>query len=213
MLTEYFGDTWLHESIKPLLVTGFDTTNPRATAQEFHFSSVLAARNVHAENFRLRDIGRATSAATTFFPAASIEDYDGTPRRFADAGLTVNNPARDAYQQVKELFPRDRIVVFSFGTGAPRESQTIPADAGAARSVKRIISNMMEINSKKVHFSFNEPRSLAEGDGYVRVQCELPRDIDLDGVSAQDIHDLITAAETKRAEIGLIAEFLRAHRM
>ncbi len=125
----------------------------------------------------------------------------------------MNNPARDAYQQAKVLFPGERIVVFSFGTGKPRTSHPVTDGAGATRLVKQLIITAMAINSEKIHSSFANPRFLASSDGYVRVQCELPREIDLDGVSAPDIDDLIAAAETKRAEIGSIAEFLRAHKI
>ena len=138
LLETYFKDSQLHESTKPLVVTSIQTTNSQVAAQEFFFSSEDAKKN-HAENYLFRDIGRATSAATTYFPAAEINSYDTTPRRFIDAGPTINNPSRLAYTQAKKLYPDKKIVVFSFGTGRPNNMSTIPADVGMARSAKKLI--------------------------------------------------------------------------
>lgn len=209
LMEEYFGDSWLADSAKPLLVTAIDTTSEYTPAREFFFDSVAAKKGEHAENYRFRDIARATSAATTYFPAADILNYDSTPRRFVDAGLTLNNPAYYAYIRAKGLYPEDKIVVFSFGTGHALRSRTIPADAGTARSAKPLINNMMEMNSEQTHFRFAQPEVLREGDSYVRVQCELDREIDLDKISEENLAYLMDVAKSQSTEIKLIADFLR----
>lgn len=210
LLDEYFKEGWLNTSAKPLLVTSIQTTSSTAAAQEFFFSSIEANKpDKHGENYRFKDICRATSAATTYFPAARIESYDHTPRRFVDAGLTINNPARLAYEQAKKTFPNKKIIVFSFGTGRPKNLGTIPADSGEARSASPLISNMMDINSEQTHFWFSNSTFTASGDGYVRVQCELGKNIDLDDVSQSNLDYLKGVAESKKDEIQLIAKFLK----
>ena len=210
LLSEYFKDDLLSVSAKPLIVTSIQTTNQGTAAQEFFFSSIEAKKpEKRGEDYYLRDICRATSAATTYFPAANIVSRDNTPRRFVDAGLTINNPARLAYNQAKKYFPNRKIFVFSFGTGRPKNLKSIPADSGEARSASPLISNMMDINSEQTHYGFSDTNFLASGDGYVRVQCDLDKDIDLDDVSPANLAYLKSIAETKRAEIQLIAEFLQ----
>ena len=81
--------------------------------------------NNASEDFRLRDIARATSAAPTYFPPAIIESLDANYRKdqrrhaLVDGGVFANDPAALARAEAQRLFPRaDRALVVSLGTGA-----------------------------------------------------------------------------------------------
>jgi predicted acylesterase/phospholipase RssA len=83
------------------------------------------ARHNASEDFRLRDIARATSAAPTYFPPAIIESLDANypkdQRRHAlvDGGVFANDPAALALAEARRVFPgADRAMVVSLGTGA-----------------------------------------------------------------------------------------------
>lgn len=56
------------------------------------FSSRAAKLDL-TENFLIKDVGRATSAAPTYFPAAQIKSLAGKEYQFIDGGVGKNNPA------------------------------------------------------------------------------------------------------------------------
>ena len=130
LLKEDFGDAWLSDvTDTELLVTSYDIIRRRP---EF-FKSWRARRDtdsrrdpstdVLAEDFRLRDVCRATSAAPTYFPPAQITNRKntGTPEdsfTLIDGGMVANNPAMCALASARKLFPEaDNFFVLSLGTG------------------------------------------------------------------------------------------------
>lgn len=52
------------------------------------------AKKDERKNFLMKDIGRATSAAPTFFPAAHIKSMTGKQYSLVDGGLGINNPSK-----------------------------------------------------------------------------------------------------------------------
>ena len=120
VLAERLGQAQLSEAAPELMVTAWDLERARPKL----FSS-WRARHASAEDFRLCDVARATSAAPTYFPPAEIfaldANYDAAQRRHAlvDGGVFANDPAALAVAEARRLFPRaDRVLVLSLGTGA-----------------------------------------------------------------------------------------------
>lgn len=65
----------------------------------------------------MRDAGRATAAAPTYFEPAKIA-VNGEPRVLVDGGIFVNNPAMSAYAEARRIFPDEPdILLLSLGTG------------------------------------------------------------------------------------------------
>ena len=103
ILERYFGTTALDE-VHPhnLLITTFDIEQNKP----FFFSSRLAKKDSSNENFYIKDIAQATSAAPTFFKPIIIEWVDKTKGQlaFIDGGVFANNPSIYAYGEAKELW-------------------------------------------------------------------------------------------------------------
>lgn len=114
------GEAQLAEAGPELMVPAWDLERARPKL----FCS-WRARRTSTEDFRLRDVARATSAAPTYFPPAIIHsldaNYEMAQRRYAlvDGGVFANDPSALAVAEARRLFPRaDRVLVLSLGTGA-----------------------------------------------------------------------------------------------
>lgn len=120
VLRDRLGELQLSEAKPELMVTAWDLERARPKL----FCS-WRARLHSSEDFRLRDVARATSAAPTYFPPAIVEsldaNFDAAQRRHAlvDGGVFANDPAAVALAEARRLFPKaDRALVLSLGTGA-----------------------------------------------------------------------------------------------
>jgi predicted acylesterase/phospholipase RssA len=120
VLAARLGEAQLSEAGPELMVTAWDLERARPKL----FCSWRARRSA-TEDFRLRDVARATSAAPTYFPPAIIHgldaNYDSAQQRHAlvDGGVFANDPASLALAEARRLFPKaDRALVLSLGTGS-----------------------------------------------------------------------------------------------
>ncbi|WP_270936043.1 patatin-like phospholipase family protein [Falsiroseomonas oryzae] len=120
VLAARLGELQLSEAKPELLVTAWDLERARPKL----FCS-WRARHTSSEDFRLRDVARATSAAPTYFPPAIIHaldaNYPAEQRRHAlvDGGVFANDPAAVALAEARRMFPKaDRALVLSLGTGS-----------------------------------------------------------------------------------------------
>jgi patatin-like phospholipase/acyl hydrolase len=119
-----FGDVELQHVLKPLVMVSYDLTR-RAP---WVFSSVLAADEA-ARNFLLRDACRASTAAPTYFPAATVRSFAGEVRELVDGGVCANDPVLAAFAVAERLHPGRPVLLVSLGTGKFAN----PIDAVAAK--------------------------------------------------------------------------------
>ena len=117
VLSEKLGDTLLKDTLKPVLITSYETECRNAT----FFSNY----DCRYKDLFLKEAARATSAAPTYFEPLNIQ-YKGT---FIDGGVAANNPAMCAYVEVLKLLKREgidpdskKIIVVSLGTGTATNS-------------------------------------------------------------------------------------------
>src|SRR5439155_26882404 len=77
---------------------------------------------------QITDIARSTSAAPTYFPPKELfyrtEEKAKESRAFLDGGLFANNPSLAAIAAAAEIWPNDKYVVVSIGTGF--KSRSLP---------------------------------------------------------------------------------------
>ena len=78
-----------------MLITSYDIEHRKP----FYFLSREAKLNPHQENFRLRDIARATSAAPTYFEPHPLSNTHYPHLALVDGGVFANNPALLAYSE------------------------------------------------------------------------------------------------------------------
>ena len=155
-LDDTFGESKLSNLLKPCIISSYDIRNGKP-----HFFKQHKAKN-EIDNFKVKDVARATSAAPTYFEAARVKNDIGTPYPLIDGGVFVNNPALVAYSEVRSLkfknidhFPTAKdMMIISIGTGSVSKSYEYKKakDWGAIGWIKPIIEIMMSGNSKNVHY-------------------------------------------------------------
>jgi len=125
ILEDYFGDTTISQLLSEVVVPSIELEN-----MDMHIFSKKKGVLSDANNFHVKHIIRAATAAPTYFPAACVSSLDkSTNGTFVDAGVSTNNPAMLAITE-SDLFMNNRPCVFvSLGTGAI----TKPIDAIKAK--------------------------------------------------------------------------------
>lgn len=131
LLYNYFKDTRLSEVLSEtnVLVTSVN----RLKNEDFIFRSLnsIFDRN---QDFYMRDVARATSAAPTFFSSAEIKNIDATQKfSLVDGGVGLNNPSKLVIDDVIKITQNEahkkNYFLLSLGTGKLK-NEAIPENAG-----------------------------------------------------------------------------------
>lgn len=116
-LLTIFGDAKLSDAQTDVVITSYDM----AARQPVLFRSSDAKADSAADAY-LRDVGRATSAAPTFFPPHEMAGR-GAPRILVDGGVVANNPSIiTLLEAFRTAPPDDLILILSLGTGSPQRA-------------------------------------------------------------------------------------------
>jgi patatin-like phospholipase/acyl hydrolase len=117
LLSYYFGETKFSDLIKPALVTSYNIDK-----QDTHFFTGYHDSGLQDDYF-VKHIARATTAAPGFFPPAKISSLNGQWLTLVDGGVFANNPALCAFTEVLNASsaaghskPED-VILISIGTG------------------------------------------------------------------------------------------------
>jgi uncharacterized protein len=111
-LGDVLGDRRLGESSKRLLIPSWDVQSG-----EVHiFKTPHSARLTRDRHLMMADVALATSAAPTYFPAATVDSA-----RLVDGGVFANNPSALAIAEATSMLgvPLDAIRVLNIGTMDP----------------------------------------------------------------------------------------------
>lgn len=130
VLEENLGNNvWLSDSCSHVLIPADDMGQQTA----YVFDS-LQAKKFKSENFLMKDIGRATSAAPTYFEAAKIKDKKGYSHTYTDGGTYANDPTFEAVAKARKLFPEQDLFIVSLGTGeTPRRFGDLSLQSGGLK--------------------------------------------------------------------------------
>jgi len=156
LLTEYFGDLTLVDTLKPIIVTSYDIKNN----EPLIFKTRNAIWDKTLYNAKLKDVCRATSAAPTYLPSYEMK-YEGKERICIDGGIYINNPAMagvsDVLRSMEGLNIND-IECLSLGTGIYTENLGVKKTSswGLLNWAKPITTLMMQANSKATTYECNE---------------------------------------------------------
>lgn len=214
LLRRNFENKMISESIKPTLVTAVDITNAIPTF--FASYKTEAHTGIPAKDWSFRPIqnipmweaGRATSAATTYFPR-KVAYHNGTIKELIDGGITTNNPTLLALQEIRDLCKSftpyckiKKINVVSIGTG----KASIDRDFGVSQTgIENILHDFtvvgMNFGSLQADKGVKEALDLQLYDKrhpteytYYRFNPVLTEPIELDSASDNNISKLeITA--------------------
>jgi hypothetical protein len=163
----------LRHALKPLVLVSYDLT----LRAPWVFSSVLAADEA-SRNYLLRDACRASTAAPTYFPAATVRSLAGDSRELVDGGVCANDPVLAAFVVAERLYPGRPLALVSLGTG----NFTHPIDGAAAKRwglggwAWRLLDLFSDGQSAMSEATTRRLLGAAARDGsrYYRVQPDLP---------------------------------------
>ena len=216
ILNEYFEETRLSQLVKPCLITAYDIEN----RDEVFFNTTDIKKN--GNDYLIKDIARATSAAPTYFEVANIKDIKGYSTSLIDGGVFANNPSMCALVEITKFKPvprLDEIFILSIGTGKDvknekKYSYKKAKNWGLGSWVKPLIDIMMSANSETVNYQLKKIfANTGSSKHFFRLQTELIKaDPSMDNATDQNIKALVEDAEffisKNKQKLDKIAELL-----
>jgi uncharacterized protein len=194
---EYFGDVHLAQALTEVLVTAYEIEK---RGPWFFKRRHARDQNTEGDNFLMREVARATSAAPTYFEPLPLEWGTHGKRAFIDGGVHSNNPAMCAYVEAMKIHPEEKdFLVVSLGTGEP--TREMPYEEvkgwGLALWAQPILNVVFDGVSDTVDYQLRELlRSEGDDKRYYRFQTKLdPGMHDMDDASAPNIQSLKTKAK------------------
>jgi uncharacterized protein len=194
---EYFGDVDLAQALTEVLVTAYEIEK---RGPWFFKRRHARDQNREGDNFLMREVARATSAAPTYFEPLPLEWGPHGKRAFIDGGVHSNNPAMCAYVEAMKIHPEEKdFLVVSLGTGEP--TREMPYEEvkgwGLALWAQPILNVVFDGVSDTVDYQLRELlRSEGDDKRYYRFQTKLdPGMHDMDDASAPNIQSLKTKAK------------------
>ena len=195
---EYFGDVRLAQAHKEVLVTAYEIER---RGPWFFKRRHARDENREGDNFHMREVARATSAAPTYFEPLPLEWGPHGKRAFIDGGVHSNNPAMCAYVEAMKIYTEEKdFLVLSLGTGEPTRSMPYEEVKGwgLALWAQPILNVVFDGVSDTVDYQLQELLSTEEGNDrrYYRFQpvLDIGKD-DMDDASATNIQALKTKAK------------------
>ena len=189
----YFEDVHLAEALTEVLVTAYEIVG---RGPWFFKRRHARDENRDGDDFLMRHVARATSAAPTYFEPIQLTWGPHGERAFIDGGVHSNNPAMCAYVEARKIYSEeDDFLVVSLGTGEP--TRKMPYEEvkgwGLALWAQPILNVVFDGVSDTVDYQLKELLSTEEGDArrYYRFQTvlDIGKD-DMDDASATNIRVL-----------------------
>jgi patatin-like phospholipase/acyl hydrolase len=116
VMTEYFGNLKLSNLLRPCLITAYDIERRQA----MFFTQHTASEQVK-NDYLVRDVIRATTAAPTYFPVARVKSFTGVQSPMIDGSVFAGNPALCAFVEARKKLAgspsTEQMVILSIGTG------------------------------------------------------------------------------------------------
>ncbi|KAA3647074.1 MAG: patatin [Chloroflexi bacterium] len=193
-LEKFLGDAMLKDVLTDVVITSYDIHHRRA----WFFRSANAKMDPMYD-FPLVEVGRATSAAPTYFEPQLIEK-GGKAFSLVDGGVYANNPAMCAYADAINMDVRpDDIVMVSIGTGTSGDQAAMgykhsdAKDWGLIGWAVPILTMVMESLSDTVEYQLGR---ILPPQQYFRLQARLTwANAELDDVSPQNLAALKADAQ------------------
>ncbi len=206
-LREVFGNQELKNLIKPCLITSYDIYSRKA--------KFFCSHEAHSalENFYVKDVCRATSAAPTYFEPAKIKSLYGQEFVLIDGGVYANNPALCAYAEARKIafskvlldeskidYPDiNDMIIISVGTGEVLKPYSYEKfeNAGKIKWISPLIDILLSANAETVHYHITkmyETLGPRNQKNYYRLMPDLKNaSPEMDDTSKKNIYELIQA--------------------
>lgn len=176
MLQEWFEDSTLGQATVPTLVMSYDLFEGKAVILTSFGNS----------SFLVKDAGRATSAAPTYFPPL-IRNGE----ILVDGGVIANNPAIYAYIEAKRLYPNcKRFHVISFSTAGKSHTMSLEDTYGLLSWVDQVNPMYSTAQKRTVDYVLE---NMPDVD-YIRIDEPLDYAIKMDDTSLESIKTMVDFA-------------------
>jgi uncharacterized protein len=195
---QYFEDVRLAEALTEVLVTAYEIEH---RGPWFFKRRHARDDNSEGDDFLMRDVARATSAAPTYFEPIQLTWGPHGKRAFIDGGVHSNNPAMCAYVEARKIYPEESdFLVVSLGTGEQTREMLYEEVKGwgLALWAQPILNVVIDGVSDTVDYQLKELLSTEEGDArrYYRFQTVLKiGNDDMDDAGATNIAALKAKAQ------------------
>ncbi len=195
----YFDDVRLAEALTDVLVTAYEIEG--RVPWFFKRRHARDPKRRKGDNFLMREVARATSAAPTYFEPFLVEGGPHGGRALIDGGVHSNNPAMCAYVEARKIHPEENdFLVVSLGTG--ELTRSMPYEEvrgwGLALWAQPILSVVFDGVADTVDYQLRELLSTEEGEArrYYRFQTvlDIGKD-DMDDASPTNVAALKVKAQ------------------
>ncbi len=226
-IEEVFGNLEIKDFVKPSLITSYDIS-----ARKAKFFTSHDAKTSQLENFYVKDVCRATSAAPTYFEPAKINSLYNQEFVLIDGGVYANNPALCAYAEARKIpfqdFTNDAgkknyptindMIIVSVGTGTvlkPYKFEDFD-NAGKLKWITPLIDILLSSNVETVDYHLRkmyETLGVTNYQNYHRLMPSLKNaSPEMDDTDKKNIQELIQAGltfvEENKDELIIIAKKL-----
>ena len=171
LLEAYFGDASMADMICEVAAPSIELED-----MNMHTFTKKNAQQGQEQNYYVRDVIRAATAAPTYFPSATLKSLDGSNSgTFVDAGVSTNNPGLLAIAEAELLNTANPYIFVSLGTGAI----TKPIDAIKARTwgelqwIKSIFDLQGDAQSSYTENVIQKILAARPHSSYQRIQLDL----------------------------------------
>lgn len=192
LLYDWFGDKPLTNASIPTMIISYDL----ASGHDFVMKSWD-----ETEGIKVREAGRATSSAPTYFPPLRFKNHI-----LIDGGVIANNPASFAYTEAKKLWPEcKKFTILSICTGATYHSLS-QGMSGIIPWAEHMFPMMSTAQKRSVDYVLN---GMPDVD-YIRLDQSLAERVQMDETDPAVLRKLVNFGEKlagdSNAELEKLAE-------
>jgi patatin-like phospholipase/acyl hydrolase len=195
ILKEVLGDKMLSDCKTNILVPSYaiELPPPESGPGSYFFKSYVGP------NAYLRDVGRATSAAETYFAPYRFTNLDQKMGAYCDGGTFADAPGACALADARQLWPKEEFLLVAVGTGI--KVSPIPytemKDAGLAKWATKLPSMFMDGQGDTVDYQLKRAPDVK----YFRLDAALNN-------ASPDLDDAEAGLATQAADLKAIAALL-----
>ncbi|MDO5293618.1 MAG: CBASS cGAMP-activated phospholipase [bacterium] len=196
LLTQYFGDLTLNDMRKESLYTSYNTSNRKAVM----FSS-LSTKEWEKNNYLIRDVVLASTAAPTYFPPKQIYNEHCPNNCHIDGGVIANNPSMCVLiESLKLSTPHDikDTMLLSIGNASSPTYYNYSSVKhwGYTKWAFPLLSILMDGSEGTADYEVRQIfENLGRSSQYLRIEKHVEGNIpDMDDVSSEAMNDLVDLA-------------------
>lgn len=178
MLEQWFGDSRLGEATVPTLVMSYD----------LFAGCPVMLKSYEDRSFLVRDAGRATSAAPTYFPPLI---RDG--QILVDGGVVANNPAIYAYIEAKKLYPGcERFHILSLSTAGKSHTMSLEDTYGLLSWVDQVNPMFSTAQKRTADYVLG---NMPDVD-YMRIDDPFELGVKMDDTNPETLNSMVEFAQS-----------------